>query len=126
MTRRCPYCDSAVKRVTGKTVYPRRPDLHKRPYYACERFPECDAYVGCHPGTAVPLGRLADKELRQAKNAAHRAFDPIWKDGRMRRHEAYQWLAGQLGIDRAECHIGMFDVEMCRRVVDACRQRSAA
>jgi hypothetical protein len=88
----------------------------------------CDAYVGCHSGTTNPLGRLANAELRQAKIAAHAAFDPLWKfhtfkDGHqsMTRNAAYQWLADQLGIPRADCHIGMFDVDRCRLVIALCR-----
>jgi len=71
----------------------------------------------------MPLGRLANAELRAAKRAAHAAFDPIWKGGDMSRHAAYGWLAKQLGISRANCHIGMFDVDGCEAVVTAAAAR---
>lgn len=71
----------------------------------------------------VPLGRLANKELRDAKMLAHTYFDPIWKDGVMRRQKAYEWLAKRLNIPREECHIGMMDMERCRRVVEVCKAR---
>ena len=87
----------------------------------------CEAWVGCHP-QGTPLGRLADKALRQAKMAAHAAFDPFWKakmrrDGwpqKRARNAGYEWLAGQMGIAREDCHIGMFDEAQCRRVVEIC------
>jgi len=79
----------------------------------------CDAYVGVHKGTDIPLGRLADAELRKWKKLAHTYFDPIWQRGRFtgRRNEAYAWLAKQMGLPQEETHIGMFDVTKCQCVV---------
>ena len=37
----------------------------------------------------------------------------------MNRRDAYAWLAGQLGMKPQDCHIGMFDVDQCRAVVEA-------
>jgi hypothetical protein len=134
----CPYCGSGVKLVDGATIYGgRRPDLALQQFLACERYPACDAYVGCHPDTGKPCGRLADKELRQWKRRAHDAFDPLWrrKAEKLRREDpavsfnrarkearrlAYQWLSGQLGLSRGDCHIGEFGVTLCRRVVELC------
>lgn len=95
--------------------------------YACL---PCDARVGCHHGTVTPLGRLANAELRAAKMRAHDAFDPLWrrkaKRYGMNRHEArsrgYEWLAACLGIPVEKCHIGMFDVATCDRVVELVRR----
>lgn len=110
----CDYCGQPAPLVTGRDVYPHRPDLGRKWFYICL---PCGAWVGCHPGTTNPLGRLANAELRAAKMAAHAAFDPLWKSGRMKRGQAYGWLAGKLGIAKNECHIGMFDADRCRRVV---------
>lgn len=115
----CNYCQQPAQLVDGDTIYPHRPDLYALKFWYCS---PCGAWVGCHKGTISPLGRLADAELRQAKQAAHAVFDPLWQDGRFNsRRRAYQWLAGQLGIDVNDCHIGMFDVETCRRVVEICK-----
>ena len=110
----CPYCNNPAALVTGREVYPGKRWLYGKSFYLCG---PCDAYVGCHDGTTKPLGRLANAELRAAKIAAHAAFDPLWQSGRMKRQEAYGWLADQLKIAREHCHIGMFDVETCRLVV---------
>ena len=116
----CPYCNQPASLVDGVTIYPHRPDLYEKKFYLC---PPCDAYVGCHGGTAEPLGRLANAELRAAKIEAHAAFDTRWRGvGRCTRSEAYKWLAGRLGIPWKDCHIGMFDVEQCRRVVEICSE----
>lgn len=110
----CPYCCGEAELVTGQAIYPHRPDLAHKRFYRCH---SCDAYVGCHPGTTKPLGRLANASLRQAKQRAHKSFDPLWKTGRMKRGQAYAWLAQQLGIPKQDCHIGMFDEDTCERVV---------
>lgn len=114
----CPYCDKPAELVFGSAIYPHRPDLFKKKFYLCK---PCDAYVGCHPDTAKPLGRLANAELRIFKRKAHAAFDPIWKRGDMSRTKAYKWLSEKLNIAPQNCHIGMFDVDLCRATIDAVR-----
>jgi hypothetical protein len=111
--------------VTGAEVYPHRPDLKRKWFYRCA---PCRAWVGCHPNSKVPLGRLADAELRKAKEAAHAHFDPLWKavarrDGisnNKARGRAYAWLADQMSLAPDDCHIGMFDVGQCNRVIRIC------
>jgi 2-hydroxychromene-2-carboxylate isomerase len=66
----------------------------------------------------LPLGRLANAELRLAKQRAHAAFDALWKDGSMERSEAYSALAKALGLAFDDCHIGYFDLDTCARVVE--------
>lgn len=127
----CPYCDSPVKLMTSREVYQGR-DFGGQ-VWACSQFPRCHAYVGCHPGTKKPLGRLANKELRAWKVMAHAEFDPMWKHKMEReqlskskaRQAGYVWLAAQLGIEVKKCHIGWFDVEQCKRVVMICRGAKA-
>lgn len=117
----CDYCKEEVGLVWGDLLYPHRLDLYELRFWYCS---DCDAWVGCHRGTTKPLGRLANAELRQAKQDAHVAFDRLWRAttpaGSFDRNSAYGWLADQLGIPRADCHIGMMDVERCRLVVGIC------
>jgi hypothetical protein len=117
---RCPYCQQPARLVTGDMIYRRRPELKTRAYWQCK---PCDAHVGCHEGLphGRPFGTLANAELRRARVAAHAAFDPIWKDRAMGRAAAYRWLREQLGIPKRECHIAMFDLAQCARVVELCR-----
>lgn len=116
----CDYCRRPAQLVGGDVIYPHRPDLAALRFWHCA---PCDAFVGCHKagngygdGTR-PLGRLANAELRRAKSAAHEAFDPLWKSGRMSRRDAYARLAQKLGIHVRDCHIGMFDLAACQRVM---------
>lgn len=96
------------------------------PMWVCEF---CGAHVGCHPGTNKALGRLANKELRQLKMAAHKAFDTLWHwkikhEGCRRksaRGKAYAWLAKELGVPTEECHIGYFTPDQCRLVIEICQ-----
>lgn len=116
----CPYCYRDAELVTGERLYPNRPDLWGKSFHLCE---PCWAYVGCHPGSTKPLGRLANAELRTLKQAAHSAFDRRWKGPQafQTRTEAYAWLAKQLRLEPSACHIGMFDAATCLRVVEVCR-----
>lgn len=114
MTVACDYgCGPAVQ-VGGDVIYPHRPDLRSKLFWRC---PVCEAYVGCHPD-GRPLGGLANAELREARMEAHAVFDPFWKRKGIGRSRAYRGLAKRLGIDVKACHIGMFDVETCRRVIE--------
>jgi hypothetical protein len=110
----CAYCQRPARLVDGTDLYPRRPDLAEKMFWKCA---PCDAWVGCHPGTTKPLGRLADAELRAAKQRVHALLDPIWKARELRRKEAYKMLAAGLGISKDECHVGMFDVPRCEAAV---------
>jgi len=60
----------------------------------------------------------ADQETRDARRAAHAAFDPLWQGRRapMSRSEAYRWLAYVLGCNQEQAHIGHLDADMARRV----------
>lgn len=110
----CPYCDRPAKLVGGKEIYPSRFDLYKRKFWLCVF---CNAYVGTHKGGTKPYGRLANKQLRAIRKDAHNIFDKIWKSDKMKRLQAYGWLANSLGIKVKNCHIGDFDIETCEKVI---------
>jgi len=113
----CPYCKKPSEYLKDSTP------LYKKDYgpiYICWN---CEAWVGCHkPEPTKALGRLATKELRELKSAAHAAFDPIYKSNLKSRHEAYAWLSKQLGIPIKYTHIGMFGIETCRKVILLCNK----
>lgn len=115
----CPYCQKPSEKVTGKRVYPWRKDLHHKTFYICAAD---DARVGCHPGGDKPLGRLANAELRALKMQVHAAFDPIWKEGYMKRGAAYDWLAAQMGLHKNETHVGMFSEDRARIALKVCQE----
>jgi len=113
----CPYCDKPATLVTGEIIYPHRLDLYEKQFWYCEL---CNAYVGCHGLTSMPLGTMANADLRSWRKAAHNAFDSLWKGkGRKVRSSSYSILANILGIDLDDCHIGQMDIAMCKSVIEA-------
>lgn len=110
----CRYCGSPVSMCNNL-------ELYGRPYgdwpfgYFCGF---CEAYVGCHPQTDIPLGTMATGVLRKDRSAAHQAFDPLWRSKKMSRTEAYQKLADELGIPKSQCHISWFEAEECHKVIE--------
>lgn len=121
----CPYCQSPAEKVGGAELYPHRNDMGAKTFWRCA---PCAAWVGCHIGTDVPLGRLADADLRAWKRRAHEAFDPLWRIDNSKkkkaaaRTRAYQALAHILGITASECHIGLFNIDLCKRTIAAVPQ----
>lgn len=113
----CPYCQQPAKLLLSSAPLYQGRDYG--PAWACA---PCGAWVGCHPGTTNPLGRLANAPLRKLKRRAHAAFDPIWKQKFMPRRKAYAWLAEQLGIEPKDCHIGLMNDEQCALVETVCRR----
>lgn len=115
----CPHCGGPVLLVENNVIYGRH--FGEWPFaYDCRA---CDAYVGLHPFTAIPLGTLATKAMRDARKQAKAVFNPLWEgiNARMTRSAAYAWLAEALGIaDVEQCHIGWFDVAQCHRVIEVC------
>lgn len=121
----CPYCGSQAEFRDSRIIYGQGTNFGM--VWICRQYPNCDAYVGVHKNTKRPLGRLANPELRRWKKAAHAAFDPMWRhkvlngqDRREARNAGYRWLAGQVGMALDDCHVGMFDVKTCKRVVEIC------
>lgn len=115
---KCPYCGELAVLTDSAEVY------RGKSYGNIWLCRPCQAWVGVHKTDPYnrPLGRLANKLLRVWKMRAHEAFDPLWKNKVMRRGEAYAWLSKQLELDKDDCHIGMFDVDMCKKVVMVCSE----
>ena len=107
----CPYCGCTVIFTSNFTIYGREYGNGK-----CYKCTACDAYVGVHTGTRIPLGRLANGELRELKKECHAIFDPVWKSKNLlTRGEAYRRLAKLLNIPIKECHFGWFDKDaLCK------------
>lgn len=116
MKVKCPYCGSDAKLVDGEVIYGE--GRGHGPVWDCR---PCDAYVGTHKvenKLHQPLGRLANRELRAWKQMAHNAFDPIWKDGYMNRTSAYKFLKTIMKLPEEHAHIGMFDVDQCKTLIE--------
>ena len=122
----CPYCNKVPEFVDSSCVYH---GISFGMIYLCR---DCSAWVGVHKDTKKALGRLANNELREAKKKAHSYFDLIAKTGLINklwtqfihgmpnRNKAYWWLSRKMDIKKDRCHIGMFDLDQCKKVVSIC------
>jgi zinc-finger-containing domain len=108
---RCPICGSGTKEMTETQIYGREYKGVKM--IACENYPKCNSYVGTHKDTGIPLGRLADHELRIARKEAHDVFDRLWKLAHMTRQQAYEELSSQLDLDPYLTHFAYFSKDTC-------------
>lgn len=107
---RCPFCNSGIAYLKDNAIlYGGRSFGNS---YICQNYPKCDTYVGTHRGTNKPLGTLANAELRELRKKCHIKFDPIWECGKMKRKEAYRWLAKVMNLQ--EVHIAEFSKEQCK------------
>lgn len=116
MTKHCPYCGGKVLLMDSDIIY------NGRSYglvYICENYGRtCSAFVGVHKGTKVPLGTLADKNLRELRKQCHSHFDQLWKSGQMKRAEAYHWLHKVMNLSKRQAHIAKFDTKLCLLFLD--------
>lgn len=116
---RCQHCGGPVALVRNSVIYGR--DYGEWPWaFHCA---PCDAYVGLHPFTGIPLGTLATRPIREARQKAKAAFNPLWQTGEMSRSDAYAWASRVLDLPPAATHIGMFDVAACDRLIAAISAR---
>ena len=109
----CPYCNSEVELKDSSVIYGESYGL----VYICSKYPECDAYVGVHKGTEDSLGTMANAELREWRKKAHKAFDQIWRTGKITRKAAYTKLMLAMNLGKKEAHIAKMDVAQCKKVV---------
>ena len=115
----CRYCGSTVVFTSNAEIYGKEYGNGK--CYLCRN---CKAFVGVHTGTQIPLGTLANNELRKARNKAHIEFDKLWKQPTriMTRFNAYKWLANKMNKDIKDTHIALFEIKECEKVIKLIEQ----
>ena len=125
--QRCPYCGSSVVLRSADGIY--HDNSSQTMLYVCSHYPQCDAYVRTHPGTTIPVGTLANRELRALRNEAHRCFDQLHRCfdqlhrcGLMSKQDAYLWLASLLQVPLSRAHIGYLGEYYCTQVIEESRK----
>ena len=119
----CDYCGAkAVLARFSDEAYPYRDD--HGPLWVCT---PCEAWIGVPARSTrnVPLGRLANAALRDAKSRLHDALEPlvaakVRRDGVNAfeaRGRAMRWLAGELGFDLANPSIHHLTLEQCEAAI---------
>lgn len=116
VSMRCPYCGSTVTYRSADGIY--HENKNGTMLYVCTNYPKCDAYVRVHAGTNIPVGSLANHELRSLRRRAHHYFDQLYLDGYMSKDDAYQWLADLICAPQYEAHIGHLGEYYCKLVIE--------
>ena len=119
-TIKCPYCGRTA--VLRKASYVHKNASDRDFLYVCSGYPDCDAYVGVHTGTKLPMGTLADAKLRRKRIETHQVFDAIWQNGILTKKDAYRWMGDIFCLTTAQAHIGHFSHYYCDRLMDASRK----
>jgi uncharacterized protein DUF3268 len=86
--------------------------------YAC---PEAECTVRYWPNeTSTPC----DDETARLRKICHATFDPLWRFKRRFTHrgQAYAWMQEKMQCDIHKCHIGMFDANQCRLLIEHLRE----
>lgn len=120
-TIHCPYCGAKATLRPSSAVYGERAK-DGRYLYVCDRYPLCDAYVGAHIKSKLPMGTLADGNLRNKRIQAHKVFDKMWKSGPMKKWQAYKWLQSKFGLNSEQAHIAKFSEYMCDQLIMECNR----
>ena len=118
----CPYC-----KYPAEFSHDSRQVYHGKDYgpiYVCH---PCKAFIGCRKGTYIPLGRLANPELRELKKKFISLFDKKWtspsinllrEQGTDTRNKAYNRLARIMKIPRSHCNVAVFSANQCRKAIE--------
>ena len=117
---RCPYCGSTVVYRSADGIY--YDNSKGMMLYVCSHYPQCDAYVRVHAGTRIPVGSLANHELRTLRRTAHQYFDQLHQSWYMSKQDAYQWLADLISAPLSEAHIGHLGEYYCKQVIEESRR----
>lgn len=121
---KCPYCHANATLRPASTVYGQNKRSQGKYLYVCDRWPACDAYVSAHAHSHLPMGTLANGNLRHKRILAHRALQQLCENRHMGKREVYIWLQAKLGLSEHQAHIGQFSDWMCDEVIRLCYQAS--
>ena len=107
----CPYCEKEAKFISSREFYGKD---YSTNVYVCY---DCDAHVGTHKNSKVPLGTMANHKLRSLRRMCHQHFDVKWKHGGLSRTESYEWLQQEMNLSPEKAHIGMFNHKQCIKLL---------
>lgn len=120
----CNYCGGKARFHANSARLYRGRD--RGPFWVCA---PCNAWIAADPQTLAPLCSLANREHREAREAAQRAFDALWqtkmeKDGSSKlraQGAARRWLAGKMRVPAIDLHIRVMTIEACRKALAICK-----
>lgn len=80
---KCPYCHANASLRPASVVYGHNRRSQGKFLYLCDRWPACDAYVSAHDRTHLPMGVLANGDLRHKRILAHQALRQLQQSRNM-------------------------------------------
>lgn len=106
----CPYCNQQAELVSNIVLY-------KKSYgsglaWLCR---PCGAYALTPDHSAIPIGLLADRKLREIRKETLSMFNSVWDSKVRSRENAFNWLTSQLGVSIQHPNFTRFDFELCLR-----------
>lgn len=107
-TLTCPLCGNPMVLRRGKFGE----------FFGCVGWPECDG-IQKLGRDGKPRGQVTDKATRELRIKGHERFDRLWQVWGLKRGDAYARLAAKLGIEKDDCHFGLFDDVMCGKALVA-------
>lgn len=78
--------------------------------------------IAAHRKSKLPMGTLANGDLRNKRIQAHKAFDWLWKSGLMTKRQAYKWMQAKLALSEDQAHIAKYSEYMCDVLIALCEQ----
>ena len=78
--------------------------------------------MSAHQKSKLPMGTLANGDLRNKRIQAHKAFDWLWKNSIMPKRQAYKRMQAKLGLREDQAHIAKFSEFMCDQLIAICQQ----
>ncbi len=112
---KCPYCGATAYITHSSIVY--GDNQKDRNIYVCGNYPKCDSYVYANNNN-IPLGNLANAELRKLRMKAHRLVDEVVFQGIMTKRDFYFWLEIRLNKSKKDAHISKLTNEECTKLIE--------
>ena len=120
----CPNCGAKAALHPASFVYGNDRGTYKY-LYVCDRYPACNSYVAAHRTTRLPLGSLADGDLRHKRILAHHALHSVQAQLGMNRDQSYRWLQTQMGLPGDQVHIAKCGDYRCEQIIRICENATA-
>jgi hypothetical protein len=78
--------------------------------------PSCGDKVGCHKGSDIAFGSVANAATANIRRQLHGKIDKLWHEGILTRSEVYRNISELLHIHRCYAHVAMLGYNQCKLV----------